>query len=275
MDHHFTVDVEEYFNFLGFERRVPMSAWGTLESRVEGSVYRLLDLLARHDARGTFFTLGWVAERHPTMVRDIADAGHEVASHGFSHRRVVELTPEEFRAEVRDTKRLLEDLVGAPVLGFRAPHFSLLPGCEWALDTLIEEGYRYDSSLFPIRRGGYGYPEGERDPYWLERGGGTLAELPPATLALGGTNIPAGGGAWFRIFPFELTRRALIRSAARGAPGTFYIHPWEIDPEQPMLEAPLGARFKHYAGLRRTEPRLERLLTEFRFRPMGSTVAEM
>ena len=272
MVHHFTVDVEEYFNYLGFERRVPLSSWSTLESRVEKSVLTLLAWLDEADSRGTFFTLGWIAERHPDLVRDIAREGHELASHGYSHRRVVELTPEDFREEVRFTKALIENLVGQEVVGFRAPHFSLLPGCEWALDVLIEEGYTYDSSLFPIRRKGYGYPDGGRDPYWLERPAGGLVEVPPATVSLAGKTLPAGGGAWFRVFPYGLVRRALVECEARDVPGTFYIHPWEIDPDQPVLEAPWLDRWKHHAGLARTEERLLRLLEEFRFSPISETV---
>lgn len=275
MEHHFTVDVEEYFNFLGFERRVPLAQWDTLESRVEASVDQLLGELSARGSTGTFFTLGWVAERHPAMVRRIAEAGHELASHGYSHRRVAELAPDEFRDEVRTTKRILEDLVGQPVAGFRAPHFSLVPGCEWAFDVLLEEGYTYDSSLFPIRRKGYGYPEGERDPYRIRRPSGELVEVPPATLRMGGRNLPAAGGAWFRIFPYALIARALRDCERRGVSGTFYIHPWEIDPGQPLLEAPRFDRFKHYAGIAEAPRRLRRLLSEFRFKPIAATVGAL
>jgi polysaccharide deacetylase family protein (PEP-CTERM system associated) len=264
--HYFSVDVEEYFQVSAFEGSVPRSAWETLPSRVEGSVYGILDLLARHRARGTFFTLGWVAERHPKMIKRIADAGHEVASHGWDHVRVTHQTPEEFRVSVRRTKDCLEQLAGASVLGFRAPSFSIVPGREWALDILREEGYRYDSSLFPIRRpGGYGYASAGREPFVLERAAGPLVELPPATLRLLGVNLPAGGGAYFRIFPYALVRAAFAAFDRRGVPGTFYMHPWEIDPDQPRQRAPLSSRLRHYTGLSRTLPRLERLLSEFRF----------
>lgn len=275
MQHHFTVDVEEYYNFLGFERRCPRSRWDELESRVEGSVDELLDLLREAGARGTFFTLGRVAERHPEMVHRIVSEGHEIASHGYSHRRVGELSPEEFRNEVRSTKQILEDLTSQSVKGYRSPHFSLIPGCEWALDLLIEEGYEYDSSLFPIRRNGYGYPKGERDPHWLRRPSGVLAELPPATLRVGALNLPAGGGAYFRIFPYALIRAALLACERRSVPGTFYIHPWEIDPGQPVLDVPRRDRWKHYSGLKRTPSRLRRLLAEFSFKPMAATVASL
>jgi polysaccharide deacetylase family protein (PEP-CTERM system associated) len=275
LTHHFTVDVEEYFNFLGFERRVPRVRWDDFESRVEESVDQLLGVLSSTGSSGTFFTLGWIAERHPNMVRAVAREGHEIASHGYSHRRVAELSPEEFRDEIRNSKRILEDLVGKPVLGFRAPHFSLIPGCEWALDILIEEGYEYDSSLFPIRRRGYGYPGGKRDPHRLERPSGQLAEVPPATIRVGDLNLPAGGGAYFRVFPYALVRRALRDCERRSVPGTFYIHPWEIDPDQPVLDVPRMDRLRHYTGLKRAPGRLRRLLEEFRFRPIAETLGTL
>lgn len=275
VNHHFTVDVEEYFNFLGFERSVPRSAWDGLESRVEASVDLLLEALEETGSTGTFFTLGWIAERHPEMVRTIARQGHEIASHGYSHRRVAELTPEEFRDEVRSTKQILEGLVDQRVLGFRAPHFSLIPGCEWALDILLEEGYEYDSSLFPIRRRGYGYPKGGRDPYWLERPSGRLAEIPPATISVGSLRLPAAGGAYFRIFPYALVSRALRDCEDRAVPGTFYIHPWEIDPDQPMLDVPRMDRLRHYSGLKRLPGRLRRLLREFKFTTVAETYATL
>jgi polysaccharide deacetylase family protein (PEP-CTERM system associated) len=274
LHHHFTVDVEEYFNFLGFERRVPMPEWDRLESRVEASVDELLSMMAETGSTGTFFTLGWIAERHPEMVRRIVREGHEMASHGYSHRRVAELSPAEFREEVRSTKRILEDLVGERVVGFRAPHFSIVPGCEWAFDVLLEEGYEYDSSLFPIRRNGYGYPAGARDPYTISRPAGELREVPPATLRIAGWNLAAGGGTWFRVFPYAVISRALQDCARRGVPGTFYVHPWEIDPDQPELTAPAVDRLKHYAGLRRMRARLRRLMEQFSFRPIADTDAD-
>ena len=264
--HYFTVDVEEHFQVSAFEGQVARADWDRLPSRVAANVDRILDLLARHGATGTFFTLGWVAERQAAMVKRISQAGHEMASHGWDHARVTQIGPGEFRDSVRRTKHLLEDLTGRPVIGFRAPSFSIVPGREWALDILVEEGYRYDSSLFPVRRpGGYGYASGGRDPYWLERPAGKLAELPPATLRRFGNNLPAGGGAYFRIFPYGLVRAAIREYGRRGVPAMFYLHPWEVDPDQPRHAVRWSARFRHYTGLTRTLPRLERLLTEFRF----------
>jgi polysaccharide deacetylase family protein (PEP-CTERM system associated) len=245
------------------------------ESRVAPQVAQLLDLLAQHGARATFFVLGWVAERQPDLIRTIARAGHEIASHGWDHARVTEQTPEQFRASIRRSKELLETITGTPVLGFRAPSFSIVRGREWALDLLIEEGYRYDSSLFPVRRpgGDYGYPDGSPDPHWLARPAGQLAEIPPTTLRWCGMQLPAAGGAYFRLFPYSLVQAAFRQSERRGVPGTFYIHPWEIDPAQPRFDVPWLTRVRHYGGLRRTARNLGRLLREFRFTAVCDTVS--
>ena len=271
--HHFTVDFEEHFQVLALAPYVPREQWESLESRVAGNVERLLALLGRHGAVGTFFTLGWVAERQPGMIKAIAAAGHEVASHGYDHRRVTEQTPEAFRESVRRTKSLLEDLAGQPCRGFRAPSYSITAGQEWALDVLIEEGYGYDSSLFPVRRPGYGYAAGGRDPYWITRKAGRLLEVPPATLRRLGVNLPAAGGAYFRLLPYALVRAALRDAEGRGQPGTFYVHPWEYDPDQPRFNVPALTRVRHYGGLGHTWARLERLLSEFRFTSIAAGAA--
>jgi polysaccharide deacetylase family protein (PEP-CTERM system associated) len=268
--HYFTVDVEEHFQVSAFEDRVARDTWATHPSRVLANVQRLLELLDGHAARGTFFVLGMVAQRTPEVVKAIQRAGHEVASHGWDHRRVTDQSPAQFRESIRRAKQLLEELTGAPVLGFRAPSFSIVAGREWALDLLIEEGYRYDSSLFPVRRRGYGYANGVRDIHALTRPAGRLLEVPPTTWRVLRMNLPAAGGAYFRIFPYALVRAALRQSEARGVPGVFYLHPWEVDPGQPRLEVSWTARLRHYTGLHRTIPRLARLLGEFRF----TTIAE-
>jgi polysaccharide deacetylase family protein (PEP-CTERM system associated) len=273
MHHHFTVDVEEYYQVSAFEKVVTREAWDEYPSRVEASTYRLMELLAEHGARGTMFVLGWIAERHPQLVRDLAAAGHELASHGWGHRRVTAETPESFRESVRRSKAVVEELTGRSVWGYRAPSFSIVPGGEWALDVLLEEGYRYDSSLFPVRRRGYGYPGGGRDPHWLERPGGRLGEVPPATLRAAGATLPAGGGAYFRLFPFGLLDRAFRQAESRGAPATFYIHPWELDRDQPRLPVGLLTRIRHYGGITRAEARLRRLLGTYRFQPIADTLA--
>lgn len=270
--HFFTVDVEEYFHAAALAPWAPMHRWDSFESRVEAQIGRLLELLARHNARGTFFTVGWVAERHPAMIRAIAAAGHELASHTWDHRKVTSQTPAEFRDSIRRTKRVLEDIGGTPVIGFRAPSYSIVRGTEWALDILIEEGHRYDSSLFPVRRPGYGYAGGQRDPHWLERPAGRVAEIPPATLRVGGATLPAAGGAYFRLLPPVLVRAALRSAEARGASATFYIHPWEYDPDQPRFAVPSLTRLRHYGRLSGVWARLDRLLTEFRFRAIADTL---
>ena len=273
--HHFTVDVEEYFQVSAFEPYVSRSEWDGFESRVAYGVDRLLDLLSRFETHGTFFVLGWIAERHRSVVESIARAGHEVASHGWGHHRVMTMTPDEFRESVRRSKSLLEDITGKAVVGFRAPSFSIVPGCEWALDILIDEGYRYDSSLFPIRRSGYGYPGGQRDPHWIERPRGRLAEVPPATLRIGGVNLPAAGGAYLRLLPSGLSRMAIRNCQRRGVPATIYVHTWEVDPDQPRLDVGWLTRIRHYGGIEHTADRLRRLLAEFRFQPMCHTVATL
>lgn len=273
--HHFTIDVEEYFQVGAFEPYVARGDWERFPSRVGPQMALLLALLERHEARATCFVLGWVAERQPELIRTIAGAGHEIASHGWDHARVTTSTPAQFRDSVRRSKQVLEDVTGGPVVGFRAPNFSIVPGREWALDILLEEGYRYDSSLFPVRRPGSGYPDGRPDPHWIERAGGRLAEIPPSTLQWVGMRLPAAGGAYFRLLPYGIVGAALRQSERRGVPGTFYIHPWEVDPDQPRLDVSWRTRARHYGGLRRTVARLERLLREFRFAPIRETVAAL
>jgi polysaccharide deacetylase family protein (PEP-CTERM system associated) len=263
--HVFSVDVEEYFQVNAFEGLVTRDQWPVFPSRLDRSVDLLLDMLARHDATATFFTLGWIAERNASVVRRIASAGHEIASHGWWHRRIPELSAAQYREEVRSSKDLLEQITGLPVCGYRAPSFSILPGYEWALDVLIEEGYRYDSSLFPIRRPGYGYAMGLAVPHLIERPVGSIVELPPATTTWLGRRIPAAGGGYLRHFPMAIIQNAFREHQRRGESGMFYVHPWELDPHQPRLTSAPVTRLRHYAGLHRTQPRIEALLAEFRF----------
>jgi len=272
--HFFTVDVEEHFQVQALAAAVPRSRWSTEESRVEPSVFELLALLEASSSTATFFVLGWLAERRPALVRAIVDAGHELASHGWDHRLVTKQSRTEFRESIRRSKCVLESVGGQRVLGFRAPSFSIVRGGEWALDCLIEEGFLYDSSLFPVRRPGYGYAGGEGDPYWVSRPAGRLAEFPPATLRFGGVRVPAGGGAYFRLLPYGLVRSAFRLAARRQRPGTFYIHPWELDPDQPRYAVGRSTRIRHYGGLNRTRPRLRRLLREFRFGAIGPALLD-
>ena len=263
--HIFTVDVEEYFQVNAFDGLIERSRWHEQPSRLEASVDEVLSVLARFDTVGTFFTLGWIAERHSALVRRIAEAGHEIASHGWWHRKVGTMSPNEFREDVRSSKQILEDVSGRQVRGFRAPSFSIAPGGEWAFDILLEEGYSYDSSLFPIRRPGYGYPGAPREPHLVHRDAGALMELPLTTTSLLGARVPAAGGGYLRHFPFQIIQRAFREHEQRRIPAVFYIHPWELDADQPRLPVSASVRLRHYAGLHRTKSRIERLLQEFAF----------
>lgn len=274
--HHFTVDVEEYFHPTALAPYFPIERWDGLERRSPAVVARLLDFLAERGVRGTFFVVGWLAEREPDMVRAIASAGHEIASHGYEHELVGRLGPERFKDSVRRSRSVLQDVSGCEVKGYRAPSFSIIPGLEWAFDLLLEEGYRYDASLFPISgHPTYGYPEAERDPYWIGRPDGRLAEFPATTARILGRTLPASGGAYFRLLPGGLVRRGLAQAAARGAEGMFYIHPWELDDWVPDVDAPRLQMIRTFTGRRRTWPRLDRLLSASAFGRIGDTLEAM
>jgi polysaccharide deacetylase family protein (PEP-CTERM system associated) len=268
--HFFTVDVEEYFQVRALESVVRRDDWLSYPSRVAQSIHELLETLDRHNVRGTFFTLGWVAERCPEVVRAIVAEGHEVASHGFWHERVTALGRDSFCEDIRRSKEALEHVTGVEVLGYRAPSFSIVPGCEWAFDALIEHGYLYDSSLFPIIRRGYGYPAALRVPHVIKRSGGDLAEFPLATTNIFNYPVPAAGGGYLRQLPFGLIRRAFREATERGESATFYIHPWEIDDGQPRLPVSTLNRIRQYRGLSTTLSRIDRLLGEFRFGTIAS-----
>jgi polysaccharide deacetylase family protein (PEP-CTERM system associated) len=271
--HFFSVDVEEHFHAHVFERVIPGEAWDAQPTRVQPATDRLLELLARHGVQGTFFVLGWVAKRSPGLVRRIAAGGHEIASHTWSHPRISRLTPDQFREELRSSKAILEDQSGQPVLGFRAPSFSIRPGMEWAFDVLLEEGFTWDSSIFPIRRPDYGWPGAPVRPYDIARLSGSLVELPMTTMPLLGARLPASGGGYLRHFPFRIICRAFEEMAASGAPGMLYVHPWEVDPDQPRIPLSALNRLRHYGGIDRTLPRLDRMLREFRFGPVRDWIA--
>jgi polysaccharide deacetylase family protein (PEP-CTERM system associated) len=269
-----TIDVEDYFHVSVFDGVVPRHHWDGFESRVCANTDRLLQLFDCFEVKATFFVLGCVGERFPELVKRIAAEGHEIASHGYGHRLVYDQTPKAFREDVRRAKALLESSAGKPVLGYRAPSYSVTPRSLWALDILIEEGYCYDSSIFPIRHDRYGIPLSPRHAYLLKRPQGELVEAPASTTVVGPVNLPIGGGGYFRILPYEWTSWGINRvNRLEGKPAIFYLHPWEIDPDQPRLKAGLLSRFRHYRNLAATEARLRRLLGEFRFGPM-STVLE-
>ncbi len=266
----FTVDVEDYFHVAALSSAITRESWPAQESRVERNTERLLALLAERGVRGTFFVLGWVAERTPSLVRRIAASGHEIACHGFSHRLVYQQTREEFREETLRAKRLLEDLIGEAVLGYRAASFSVTRDSLWALDTLIDAGFLYDSSIFPIRHDRYGLPGAAPEPNRLSAPSGrTLVEFPMSAARFLGVQVPVSGGGYFRLLPFWVTRAGLKQiNERRGLPFTFYLHPWELDPGQPRFKVSALSRFRHYTNLARCEERLRRLLGEFEFTSM-------
>lgn len=268
-----SIDVEDYYHVSVFDGIVPRVQWDQMESRVVVNTTRLLDLFDEFNVRGTWFVLGWVCERHPDLVAAIAQRGHEVASHGYAHRLIYDQTPQAFREDVRRAKQLLEDATGRRVFGYRAPSYSITPRSLWALDVLLEEGYTYDSSIFPIRHDRYGIPVSERQAYPLARTAGTLFEVPGSTTTVAGMNLPIGGGGYFRILPYWWTRWGISRlNKDEGRPAVFYLHPWEIDPEQPRLKVGLLSRFRHYRNLDDTEARLRQLLQDFRFDTVNSLV---
>jgi len=270
-----TIDVEDYFHVSAFDGVVPRSRWNDLESRVCANTDRLLAILDGAHVLATFFILGWVAERYPDLVRRIASLGHEVASHGYGHRLVYDQTREEFRGDVRRAKHALEGITGAPVHGFRAPSYSVTPRSLWALDVLIEEGYLYDASIFPIHHDRYGIPVSARHAYVVEREMGSLLEVPASTLRWAGLNLPVGGGGYFRMLPYAWTRWSIDRiNRAENRPVIFYLHPWEIDPGQPRLDGALLSRIRHYRNLDKTESRLRSLLKDFAFGPLRDVMLE-
>jgi polysaccharide deacetylase family protein (PEP-CTERM system associated) len=268
-----TIDVEDYFHVSVFDGVVPRHLWEGFESRVCRNTERLLEIFEAYEITGTFFVLGWVAERFPKLVARIASAGHEIASHGYGHRLVYDQTPKAFREDVRRAKGLLESAAGTAVIGYRAPSYSITPRSLWALDILIEEGYRYDSSIFPIRHDRYGIPLSPRHAYVLERPRGSIVEAPASTTTLGSMNLPIAGGGYFRILPYAWTRWGIGRvNRLEGRPVIFYLHPWEIDGEQPRLKTGLLSRFRHYRNLGQTESRLRQLFEDFTFGPMAAVL---
>lgn len=269
-----TVDVEDYFNVEAFRNIVRQDEWDRFEMRVDIGVRRLLSLLERHGVTATFFVLGWIAERRPDLVREIHQRGHEIASHGYWHRPAWEQSKEEFRDDVRRAKTILEGIVGERVIGYRAPTFSIVERTLWALGVLAEEGFLYDSSIYPIIHDRYGIPNHKRTFHWLECSNGRrMLELPPGTKVLWGARTPFGGGGYLRIYPLWLTKR-LLRSVneTEGEPVVVYVHPWELDPEQPRQAVGRMARMRHYYNLRGTETKIDELLAEFAFGPARNVI---
>jgi polysaccharide deacetylase family protein (PEP-CTERM system associated) len=268
-----TVDVEDYFHVSVFDGLVPRHAWDGLESRVCANTERLLRIFDDANVTATFFVLGWVARRFPALVRSIAAEGHEIASHGYGHRLVYDLTPAQFREDIRRSRAVLEAAADTHVLGYRAPSYSVTPRSLWALDILIDEGFRYDASIFPIHHDRYGIPISPRHPYVISRAS-DLVEAPGSTVRWGPFNLPIGGGGYFRILPYAWTRWGISRlNTLEQRPAIFYLHPWEIDPDQPRLKTSVLGQFRHYRNLGKTEERLRALLRDFDFTTMVSVLS--
>ncbi len=257
-----TIDVEDYFQVSAFAPFIARSEWPTRECRVERNVERILAMLAVRQTKATFFTLGWIAERYPQLVRTLVAHGHELASHGYGHERASDLSPAAFFADIDRARKLLQDVGGVPVQGYRAPSFSIGSANLWAFDSLARAGYRYSSSIYPIRHDHYGMPDAPRFAHEARAG---VLEIPVTTLRMGGRNFPSSGGGYFRLLPYALSRWMLRRvNEHDGQPAIFYFHPWEIDAEQPRVAGiDAKTRFRHYVNIDRMPRRLEQLLGDF------------
>jgi polysaccharide deacetylase family protein (PEP-CTERM system associated) len=272
----FTVDVEEHFQVSAFEKHISRDDWHRYDSRVVLNTRRILRILERHEVRATFFVLGWIARHHPRLVREIHRAGHEVGSHSYWHRLVYNLTPDQFREDLQHSKAVLEDITGQAITAYRAPSFSITRNSLWALPILAEEGIQVDSSIFPIRHDRYGIPDAPRKIHEIPTEAGTLTEFPPSVLRWGWMNLPIGGGGYFRLYPMNWTLRGLSHiNSSRNDPFMFYVHPWELDPEQPRLGVGTHlSRLRHHVSLHKTEHRLHVLLRHFRFAPLSEVLGE-
>lgn len=267
-----SIDVEEYFQVAAFDGRVPYRAWDSYEPRVRIATEKVLSLLAECQTKATFFIVGWVARKHPGIVRTIHQQGHEIGCHGYAHQRITEQTPDTFREDLRLAKRILEDITGQAVTGYRAPTFSITERTLWALDILIEEGFRYDSSVFPIRHDRYGIPSAERFPNVIQAAQGRILEFPMSTLRLMGVNLPFAGGGYMRLLPLSLVCWAIDRTNRLDQPVILYVHPWEFDPDQPRIDVPFTTRLRHYYGISAMSAKLERLLSRYDFAPVSQVL---
>jgi len=268
----FTVDVEDYFHVSAFSGVIRPEDWDHYECRVESSTRQILEIAARHSTRGTFFVLGWVAERYPGLVREIANAGHEIGCHSHWHQLVYELGPDRFRSDLVKARDTLQCITGQPVRLYRAPSFSITKQSLWALEILVEEGFEVDSSIYPIRHDRYGIPDAPRVPHEIHTPAGRILEFPGMTCRIGPVPIPAGGGGYLRLFPWMLTHHLLTQIRRSGQPLNVYLHPWEVDVDQPRISAPLKSRLRHYQNLRTTTPKLAQLLSAFRLSTMSEVL---
>ena len=273
--HVLSVDVEDYFQVEAFAGSVDRKSWNEWPSRVVSNTHRVLDLFDQHNAKGTFFFVGWVAARFPYLVREVQSRGHELACHSYWHRTVYSLTPDEFRKDTRQAKKAIEDAAGVSVTGYRAPSWSITKSCLWALDILAEEGFTYDSSIYPIHHDLYGVPGAQRFPYTHACANGLkLQEFPPATLRFLGTNFPAAGGGYLRIFPTAFTEFAFRTFEKKyNERVVVYLHPWELDPEQPRINGPLKSRMRHYTNLKHMHAKLNTVLSHHKFQAFKNVMA--
>jgi polysaccharide deacetylase family protein (PEP-CTERM system associated) len=271
--HALTIDVEDYFQVSAFSGTINRESWDQIPCRVEANVDRILDLLDESKSKATFFTLGWIAKRFPKMVKQIVSNGHELASHGYGHHRIQEFAPKAFREDIVSAKNILEDIGGVSIQGYRAPSFSVGKETLWAFDEIKAAGYAYSSSVYPVKHDLYGMPDAPRFPYRVENG---LLEIPMTTARFGARNVPAGGGGFFRLFPYEVSRRLIERVERKDSQRCMiYLHPWEFDPAQPKVNgAPLKSQLRHRLNLNRTIPRFKRLLSDFTWDRVDRVFAE-
>jgi polysaccharide deacetylase family protein (PEP-CTERM system associated) len=263
-----SIDVEDYFHVEAFAGQVSPADWNSFEPRVQDNVRRLIEILARYESKATFFVLGWVAQLCPRLVQEIADCGHEIGCHGYAHQHLRNQTPEQFRQDVRMARECLMQQAQNPIDCYRAPSFSIVNSTLWALDILAEEGFKIDSSIFPVRHDLYGIPNANRFPHWKNR----IFEFPPTTIRLANNNFGVAGGGYLRLLPYGFTRWAVRQvNEIEGQPVMVYFHPWELDPGQPRIAAPLRSRLRHYTNLGRMQKKVECLLQDFRF----STVSDV
>lgn len=268
----FSIDLEDWFCVQNLTKVISRSDWEKCDQRVELNTLRILDLLSKHRVIGTFFVLGWVAERYPDLIREVEHRGHEIASHSYSHRMITEMTPDEFRADLERSLDVLASLSSEPVIGFRAPSFSLTRKTWWAIDILQSCGLRYDSSIFPIGfHPDYGVPDAALTAHRVSDG---LLELPMSCAEVFGRKVPCSGGGYFRLYPYPVTRALMRRCNAQGRPVIFYLHPWEVDPDQPRVDLPAVKRFRHYNNLELTMSRLDQLLQDFPFTSIKNLFAQ-
>lgn len=272
LDGTFTVDVEDYFHVSAFASVIRPEDWDHYECRVENSTRQILELAAKHSTRGTFFILGWVADRYPNLVREIQLAGHEIGCHSYWHQLVYDLGPKRFRNDLVKARDTLEYITGSPVRLFRAPSFSITQQSSWALEILVEEGFDVDSSIYPIRHDRYGIPGSPKTPHVIATPVGEIREFPGMTCEIAGLTVPVGGGGYLRLLPWSLTSRLLQQIRQKSRPLNVYLHPWEVDVDQPRISASLKSRFRHYQNLKSTAPKLSRLLTQFRLGTMSEAL---